>query len=165
MEPVMGECTEPSASTNRENREPERFRERGRRREEGRERRRRGQAKAGGVRLRLQLRLSEKRWSWCGEREYNGRFKYEPFKCCCAVRNIRQQHYAQKRKQPVKLNIYLSRCHFYIPMPLPVIFPARIWRHSGLSPEKWGYPTQGDFFLLLNSTILKIKSWLINDSK
>lgn len=57
----MGECTELSASTNRENREPERFRERGRERDEGRERWRRGQAKAGGVRLRLQLRLSEKR--------------------------------------------------------------------------------------------------------
>lgn len=122
MEPVMGECTEPSASTNRENREPERFRERGR----GRERGRRGQAKAGSVRLRLQLRLSEKRWNWWGEWEYNGRFKYEPFKCCWAVRNIRQQHYAQKRKQPVKLNIYLSRCHFYIPMPLLLNVPARI---------------------------------------
>lgn len=37
MEPVMGECTEPSASTNIENSEPERFRKRGRRRDEGRE--------------------------------------------------------------------------------------------------------------------------------
>lgn len=61
MEPVMGECTEASAPTNRENREPERFRERGRERDEGRESRRRRQVKAGGVRLRLQLRLSEKR--------------------------------------------------------------------------------------------------------
>lgn len=48
------------ASTNRENREPERFREAGGR-NEGRERGRRGQAKAGGIHLRLQLRLSEKR--------------------------------------------------------------------------------------------------------